>query len=90
MICEDKYNDEPDSSETIESMITSQINNLIPHMNRAQKRALMKKVGKHNYTDTEIINETAKKLTYIRLIEKLRELNKKKENEENENIDKDC
>jgi len=62
----------------------------IPTMNREQRRTLMKKVGKRNYTDTEIINETAKKLTYIRLIEKLRELNKKKENEENENTNKDC
>jgi len=62
----------------------------IPTMNRAQRRTLMKKVGRRNYTDTEIINETAKKLTYIRLIEKLRELNKKKENEENENTNKDC
>lgn len=81
------YNEEElGSSETIatiESKITNQINeNTVPKLNRAQRRAAAKKMGKtgRGYMDT--ISETAKKLTYINLIQKLREMNKENENEE--------
>ena len=59
-------------------------------MNRAQRRALKKKVGSKKYAEmvaengdvVEAVSETAKKLNYISLIEKLKELNAKKENED--------
>jgi hypothetical protein len=41
----------------------------------------MKKMGKENYNEFMAISETAAKLNYIDLIQKLRKLNKKKENE---------
>lgn len=57
-------------------------------MNRAQRRALKKKVGAKKYAEmvangdvVETISETAKKLNYIDLIQKLRKLNE--ENEKN-------
>lgn len=46
--------------------------------NRAERRALMKKIGKNNFT---AISDTAMKLDYIDLIQKLRALNEKKRNE---------
>lgn len=59
-------------------------------MNRAQRRALKKKVGAKKYAEmvangdvVEAITDTAKKLNYIDLIQKLRKLNEEKENEEN-------
>ncbi len=56
-------------------------------LNRAQKRALKKKVGAKKYAEmlaetgdiTTSIAETAKKLNYIDLIQKLRKLNEEKE-----------
>lgn len=62
------------------------INNQIPVLNRSQRRKLAKKPGFRN--SKESIGETAKKLTYIDLIVKLRELNAKRE-KENENTTKD-
>lgn len=49
--------------------------------NRAQRRAFAKKLGKSGRAKMGTISETAKKLTYINLIEKLRKLNEEKENE---------
>ena len=59
-------------------------------MNRAQRRALKKKVGAKKYAEmaaesgdvVEAVSETAKKLNYIDLIQKLRKLNEEKENED--------
>lgn len=60
-------------------------------MNRAQRRALKKKVGAKKYAEmvangdvVETISDTAKKLNYIDLIQKLRKLNEKKEKENGE------
>lgn len=60
-------------------------------MNRAQRRALKKKVGAKKYAEmvangdvVETISETAKKLNYIDLIQKLRKLNEEKEKENGE------
>ncbi|MBR6253562.1 MAG: hypothetical protein IKR04_07000 [Clostridia bacterium] len=60
-------------------------------MNRAQRRALKKKVGSKKYAEmvangdvVETISETAKKLNYIDLIQKLRKLNEEKEKENGE------
>lgn len=57
-------------------------------MNRAQRRALKKKVGAKKYAEmvangdvVDSISETAKKLNYIDLIQKLRKLNEEKEKE---------
>ena len=58
-------------------------------MNRAQRRALRKKVGNKKYAEmvadggdvTGVISETARKLNYIDLIQKLRKLNEEKQNE---------
>lgn len=62
------------------SAIEDKTNQLQFH-NRAQRRAFAKKLGKSGRAKMGTISETAKKLTYINLIEKLRELNEKKENE---------
>lgn len=64
----------------ISSYTINKINGGAP-MNRAQRRAFMKKVGKKNKDNLSIVTETAQKLDYIDLIEKLRNLNKKQEEE---------
>lgn len=60
-------------------------------MNRAQRRALKKKVGAKKYAEmvangdvVETISDTVKKLNYIDLIQKLRKLNEEKENDNGE------
>lgn len=64
-------------------------------LNRAQRRALQKKYGKNaipynsSQEAKEIINDTAAKLNYIDLIQKLRKLNEKKEKENGETITED-
>ena len=71
------------SEKTIEKINSTKV-----PMNRAQRRALKKKVGSKKYAEmvangdvTETISDTAKKLNYIHLIQNLRELNEKKEKE---------
>ena len=63
------------------------------HLNREQRRKLKKKMGTKNYEafiaeqqdETAIVSETAEKLNYIDLIQKLRKLNEeKKENGTND------
>ena len=59
------------------------------HLNRAQRRALQKKYGKGAKLGTldeqqAVINETAQKLSYIDLIQKLRKLNEEKAKENND------
>jgi hypothetical protein len=49
----------------------------------------MKRAGKAGRQQMASINETTKKLNYINLIEQLRELNKKKENENYEDSNED-
>ena len=71
----------------IEDKTIEKINSTRVPMNRAQRRALKKKVGAKKYTkivaDTGdvvgAVSETAKKLNYIDLIQKLRKLNEEKE-----------
>lgn len=58
--------------------------NTVP-LNRAQRRALAKKVGKKNRQDINTIADTAEKLNYIDLIQRLRALNEKREKENEEN-----
>lgn len=62
--------------------------NPMPSMNRKQRRALKKKMG----SEIDLITDAAEKLNYIDLIQKFRELNKKREKEEkkeNEDTTKD-
>lgn len=58
-------------------------------LNRAQRRKLAKKGGKKGRQQLDSITDTAKKLNYIDLIEKLRILNEKKERENYEDADED-
>ena len=74
----------------IQDKTIEKINSTRVPMNRAQRRALKKKVGAKKYAEmvangdvVEAITDTAKKLNYIDLIQKLRKLNEEKENEEN-------
>lgn len=62
------------------SAIESKVNQPQFH-NRAERRRFAKKLGKSGRAKMGTISETAKKLTYINLIQKLRELNEEKENE---------
>ena len=84
-----KYNEEeldsPETLEAVETLINSQIeNNSDIQLNRAQRRALAKKAGKRGRAQLEAIGETAKKLDYIDLIQKLRKMNEEKEKGDNE------
>ena len=82
------------NNDTIESITTSIGENIDskmaenPPLNRAQRRALMHKKGKKGRKQMDLVSETAKKLDYIELIQKLRALNEKKEQEENGETEK--
>lgn len=90
-----------DTEEEVMKKITdftlNKIHSRQPSMNRAQRRALKKKVGAKKYAEMvansgdeiSMINETAEKLNYIDLIQKLRVLNEKKEKENGETITED-
>lgn len=83
---------EHDSLESIEAETTAAIENKSQELqfhNRAQRRAFAKRLGKSGRAKIGTISETAKKLNYINLIENLRELNEKKENENYEATTKD-
>ena len=65
-------------------------------MNRAQRRALKKKVGAKKYAEMvneagemTVVSEMAQKLNYIDLIQKLRKLNEENEKENGEAINED-
>lgn len=81
----------------IEEKTLEKIRSTQPPMNRAQRRALKKKLGSKKYAEmvaeggdvVSAVSETAKKLNYIDLIQKLRALNEKKENENNETTTED-
>ena len=70
------------------STIESKVNQPQFH-NRAERRKFAKKLGKSGRAKMGTISETAKKLTYINLIQKLRELNEEKENENYEQATED-
>ena len=75
----------------IQDFTLEKINATQVKLNRAQRRALQKKYGKNAILQTTpqeqigAVNETAKKLAYIDLIQKLRKLNEEKAKENNEN-----
>ena len=72
----------------IQDKTIEKINSTRIPMNRAQRRALKKKVGAKKYAEmvaesgdvVGAVSEIAKKLNYIDLIQKLRKLNEEKEN----------
>lgn len=76
------------SAKTVEKINSTRI-----PMNRAQRRALKKKVGEKKYAELMVqegnefaaVSDAATKLNYIDLIQKLRKLNEKKEKENEEN-----
>ena len=74
---------EPESIEEIQQKINDSIDasSQLKHYNRAERRKLAKKLGKSGRAKMGTISETAKKLNYIDLIQKLREMNKENENE---------
>ena len=81
-----------DNIEGIVEETTSAIENKVnqPQFhNRAERRKFAKKLGKSGRAKMGTISETAKKLTYVNLIQKLRELNEKKENENYETTTED-
>ena len=83
----------------LQDFTLNKIRNTQVPMNRAQRRALKKKVGSKKYAEmvaesgdiTTAVSETAAKLNYIDLIQKLRKLNEEKgeqdygENDDEEN-----
>jgi len=73
-----------DNIDTIVTETTSAIENKTEKLhfhNRAERRAFAKKLGKSGRSQLGTISETARKLNYIDLIQKLREKNKENENE---------
>lgn len=85
----DNYNekelDSPETLEAVEEMITSSMEEQLSdfsHMNRAQKRAAIKKLSKKERGQLGTISEIARKLTYVDLIQGLRKLNEKENNNE--------
>ena len=79
----EQVNNVEDATEIVKKLENAQVATN-SRLNRAQRRALTKKLGKNGRAQADLIMDTTEKLNYIDLIQKLRELNKKKENEENE------
>ena len=77
-----------DIVENTTATIESKVNQPQFH-NRAERRRFAKQLGKSGRAKMGTISETAKKLTYINLIQKLRELNEEKENENYEQATED-
>ena len=77
----------------IKKFTQEKIRESMPPMNRAQRRAWQKKQRRNKNRikpAAETISDTAEKLNYIDLIQKLRALNEKKEKEnENETTNED-
>ena len=83
---------DPESIDRIQKEIQEDITRrqaAMKPMSREQRRRLMKKAGKAGRVQMSSVNDTAKKLDYINLIQQLRELNKKKENENYEGSNED-
>ena len=80
-------NSEEEILKKIEKYTLDNIRNKMPPMNRAQRRALAKKMKNHKNTgkdEINLISDATKKINYINLIQQLRELNEKREKENNE------
>lgn len=80
---------ELDSLEPIETETNAAIEDKTKDLkfyNRAQRRLLAKKMKKQDRANMGTISKTAKKLTYINLIQQMRNLNEKEKNQ-NETIE---
>lgn len=89
----DLYNETLDNSSKITKAVTEKIEEKIQQPqfhNRAERRAFAKKLEKIGRAQFGTIYETAKKLNYIELIQRLREMNKEKEINDNENMVEKC
>lgn len=74
--------DSMENVEDIEDVVKKQIDGTMPPLNRKQRRALRRKMNKKALDAAQDeIAEAAKTINYIDLIQKLRKLNEKKENE---------
>lgn len=80
-------NDESIDIDSITDTISSQLKTAVKPKNRKQRRALQKRLGKKGREQQDVITETALKFNYIDLIQKLKNLNEKKENEKNETVE---
>ena len=83
MIDEEKL-DSAETLEEVEQAIKESVAERQKPMNRAQRRALMKKGGKTGRQQLSTLTETVKRISYVDLIQKLQALNEKRENEQNE------
>ena len=80
-----------DNIEEIVEETTTAIENKTEQLqfhNRAERRKFAKKLGKSGRAKMGTISETAKKLTYINLIQELRKMNEEKENKNYEQATK--
>ena len=80
-----------DNIEEIVEETTTAIENKTEQLqfhNRAERRKFAKKLGKSGRAEMGTISETAKKLTYINLIQELRKMNEEKENKNYEQATK--
>lgn len=78
-----------ENAQTLEE-VTDEIKKIVNpqrSMNRAQRRAAAKRAGRKGRAKIDLVTETATHLDYINLIQKLRELNKRKEKEVDGNED---
>lgn len=73
--------------ESITTTVSDNIDKQLVPRNRAERRAFAKKAGKKGRQQFDLITETARKLNYIDLIQKMRQLNEEKEKEKNEAIE---
>ena len=65
----------------ISAFTVAKINSQYRPRNRAERRKQAKKQGKNNVSRVEAVTDTAQKLNYIDLIQRLRTLNEKREQE---------
>lgn len=79
------------SGETVEDIMKNikafnlkKIYEKLPPLNREQKRKLLKQLGAKGKEDINTVSNTATKLNYINMIQKLRKLNEQ-QSKENEN-----
>jgi len=79
----------PENLQQVEAQIKQDLQQQMSQrqpLNRKQRRALKKKAGKAGREQLSAITNTAEKLNYIDLIQKLQELNAKKEKENDTSI----
>ena len=73
--------------ESITTTVSDNIDKQLVPRNRAERRAFAKKAGKKGRQQFDLITETARKLNYIDLIQKMREINKQREKDSNEAVE---